>query len=481
MGYQSGMDRNERQLLPETLDDYVSEENPVRAIDAFVEGLDLGQVGMVVKEPGSMGRDGYDPRMLLKLYIYGYLHKIRSSRALERETKRNLEVIWLTRKLQPDHWTINDFRRKHAKVFKAVLREFNLLCLKLDLFGRELVGIDGSFVRAVNSKGRNFSRKKLRVLLRRIEHQVEEYAKALESAEGAKESLGTEKEKGLSEKLAKLGQKRRECQEMLEEAERTPDGQVSLSDPDSRLLKKGQESTVGYNAQVAVDGKNHLIAAAEVTQDANDYQQLEPMASASQELLESEKLKVVADGGYASGEQVKRCEEKGMEVHAPPRAEVKSGEGRYPMESFRYDQKNDCYACAHGQKLERHQDTIMKGVAYRVYYNVAACRDCPVRSQCTKGQYRKLKINPWHEHLERVKLRVRKHPEIYARRKGLVEHVFGTIKHWQGQGFFLTRGRQNVAGEFMLSCLAYNLRRAINLIGVSGLLKALEKTQTAAI
>ena len=232
---------------------------------------------------------------------------------------------------------------------------------------------------------------------------------------------------------------------------------------------------VGYNTQVAVDAKNHLIAAAEVTQDPNDYQQLEPMASASQELLESENLKVVADGGYASGEQIQRCEKKGFEVHAPPRARVKSGEGRYPMESFRYDQNSDCYICARGQSLLRHQDNLMKGVLYRVYYNVAACRGCPVRAQCTKGQYRKLQINPWHESLERVKQRVENNPEIYARRKGLVEHIFGTIKHWQGQGFFLTRGKEKVTGEFILSCLAYNFRRVLNLLGVDALLKMLQK------
>jgi transposase len=475
MGYIRGIDRNERQLLPESLEDYVGPENPVRVIDAFIDGLNLGELELIVKEPGSVGRDGYDPRALLKLYIYGYLNRIRSSRALERESRRNLEVIWLTGKLQPDHWTINDFRRKNSKAFKAVLREFNLLCLKLDLFGRELVAIDGAFVSGVNSKSRNFTRKKLDKLIKRIDERVAEYLKKLESTEGAKEQLGSGEEKDLSEKLKQLEEKRREYKEMLAEAEVSPSGQLSLSDPDSRMLKKGTQSTVGYNVQIAVDGKEHLIAAAEVTQDPNDFEQLEPMASASQEFLESENLKVVADGGYASGEQVERCEKKGFEVHVPERATAKSAKGVYARERFRYDEESDSYICPENQELKAHKNSVIKGVEYRVYYSVAACRDCPVRAQCTGGKYRKIQINPWHETMVEVRARVKREPEIYARRKGLVEHPFGTIKHWQGQGFFLCRGKEKVTGEFMLSCLAYNLRRVLNIKGVAELLKELGK------
>lgn len=484
MAYEQGIDRAQPLLLPESLDDYVSQSNPVRVIDAFVESLELHELDMDCKEPGTVGRDGYDPRALLKLYMYGYLNRIRSSRRLEQETKRNLEVIWLMRKLQPDHWTINEFRRRHAKAFKKLLKKFNLLCLKMGLFGGELVALDGSFIKAVNSKTRNYTSKQLKEVVERIEQTIRDYLEKLSSdfdEDGSGGRGGQNSDEATAQALAALEQKRGKWQDRLDEAEASENKQVSLSDPDSRRLNKRNQKTVGYNAQVAVDGQHHLIAAAELTQDGNDLRQLEPMSRAAKEELGVERLKVLGDTGYHNLLQIHQCEEQGIEVHSPARAPRASEKDFYPVRAFHYDAEQDCYRCPNGQQLTRHADDKQGEVIYRIYYNSAACRDCSLRKECTKAKYRKLHIHQYAEVGEKVATRLKEEPEIYARRKGLVEHVFGTIKwDWQ-QGALMTRGLVSTRGEWMLSCLAYNLRRSLNLLGVERLLEALGEPRSATL
>jgi transposase len=471
-------------LLAERVEDYVGADNPVRAVDAFVEGLDLPDLGFVLRTEGALGASEYDPRAMLKLYVYGYLNRLRSSRELEKATLRNLEVIWLMRKLTPDHWTINAFRKTHRARFKAVFRQFHLVCAGLGLFGAELVAVDGTFLKAVNNPQDNFTQAKVQKLLAQIDERSEAYLQELETLdrEAAAQSLaagavahdGDHKAERLDQKLAALEEQRVRCQELLAAMEKSPTGQVSLHDPDARSLEKGQQRTVGYNAQIAVDASHHLIVAEEVTQEPNDAALLAPMAGTAKEALGVAQIKVVADRGYYSHEQIRQCAEQGIVTYVPRQATPQAGTGGYPLERFTYEAKEDHFRCPQGRILTRHEDSRKGRNWYRVYYaGKAACRDCQVRAQCTKGQYRKLTVPVEEEIIAAVQARLRQHPEILAQRRTLVEHPFGTMKFWQGCHHFLTKGLEQVRAEFTLSCLAYNFRRVLNLLGVRPLLDAL--------
>lgn len=480
MTYRRGVDRDQVMLLAERVEDYVGADNPVRAVDAFVEGLDLAKLGFPLRTVGALGASEYDPRAMLKLYVYGYLNRLRSSRELEKATLRNLEVIWLMRKLTPDHWTINAFRRTHRARFKAVFRQFHLICGNLGLFGAELVAIDGTFLKAVNHPQDNFTQAKVQKWLEQIDERSEAYLQELETLdkEAAVQSLaeaaGGDRAEELKQKLAKMEEQRTRAAALLVAMEQSPTGQVSLNDPDARSLDKGSQRTVGYNAQIAVDAAHHLIVAEEVTQQPNDAQLLAPMAGAAQEALGLETIKVVADRGYYSHEQMRQCAEQGIETYVPMQTPHQAGNGAYPLERFTYDAEKDHFVCPQGRTLTRHSDSRKAGSVYRVYYaGKAACRDCPVRAQCTQGQYRKLAVAVEEPIIAAVKTRLQKHPEISAQRRNLVEHPFGTMKFWQGYHHFLTKGLERVRAEFTLSCLAYNFRRVLNVLGVGPLLDAL--------
>lgn len=479
MSYLRGVARQQMMLLPESVEDYVGADNPVRVIDAFVEGLALGALGFELKAEAAPGAPPYDPKAMLKLYVYGYLNRIRSSRELEKATRRNLEVIWLLGRLTPDHWTINAFRREHRARFKAVFRQFNLLCGSLGLFGAELVAIDGTFLKAVNSPRRNFSQAKVRRMIEEIDRRTEAYLEALEAAERevpaqSMAAAGGEQDSApIQERLAALEQKRRECAALLEALTAEPGAQLSLTDPDSRALRKNSECTVGYNAQIAVDAAQHLIAAEEVTTEPNDSALLEPMAQAARAALGVEKIAAVADRGYYSHEQVARCAEAGIEAYVPAPQRPTPGEGEYPIERFDYDAARDLYVCPQGRELPRKSDSTRSSGRYRAYYDSRACRGCPVRRACTRGAYRKLTVHEHQEVISAARARLRARPEICKQRHALAAHPFGTLKFWLGYRAFLCRGLEMVRAEFSLSCLAYNLRRALNLLGVERLLAAL--------
>jgi transposase len=485
MTYRCGVDRHQEMLLAERVEDYVGADNPVRAIEAFIEGLDLPALGWPMRGAGALGTTPYDPRAMLKLFVYGYLNRLRSSRELEKATRRNLEVIWLMRKLTPDHWTINEFRRIHRARFKGVFRQFHLVCGSLGLFGAELVAVDGTFLKAVNNPQGNFTEAKVQGLLAQIDARCEVYLQELETldAEAAGQSMAeatagdraVEAER-LRAKLAAMEEQRARCQELLTAMEKSPTGQVSLNDADARSLEKGCQRTVGYNAQIAVDAAYHLIVAEEVTQEPNDVALLAPMAAAAKEALGVEQIKVVADRGYYSHEQMRRCAEQDIETYVPRPAPKQAGTGGYPLERFVYEAKEDLFRCPQNRLLTRHEDTRKGHLWYRVYYaGKAACRDCPVRAQCTKGRYRKLTV-PVEEAIgAAVQARLRARPEIFAQRRNLVEHPFGTMKFWQGYHHLLTTGLESVRAEFTLSCLAYNFRRVLNLLDVGPLLVALAK------
>jgi transposase len=489
MTYRCGVDRNQVLLLAERVEDYVAADNPVRAVEAFVEGLDLSSLGFAVRGADALGAPEYDPRALLKLLIYGYLNRLRSSRELEKATRRNLEVIWLLRQLTPDHWTINAFRKTHRTRFKAVFRQFHLICAGLGLFGAELVAVDGTFLKAVNSPQDNFTQAKVQRLLQQIDARSETYLQELETLdrEAAAQSLAeaTSRDRGqeaerLKQKLAAMEQQRARCQELLTAMEQSPTGQVSLNDADARALEKGGQRTVGYNAQIAVDAAHHLIVAEEVTQEPNDTALLAPMAGAAKEALGVAQIKVTADRGYYSHEQMRQCAAQGIETYVPRPAAPPAGTGRYPLERFDYDAKEDLFRCPQGRALTRHEDSRKGRHWYQVYYaGPVACRDCPVRAQCTGGQYRKLTVLVEGEIVAAAQARLREHPQIFAQRRNLVEHPFGTMKFWQGYHHFLTKGLERVRAEFTLHCLAYNFRRVLNVLGLGPLLAALAKTAVA--
>ena len=472
MHYIMGTDRHQAHLLPPTVEEYVSAAAPVRVIDAFVEGLDLKALGFLTP-PKDTGRPPYHPGMLLKLYAYGYLQRIRSSRRLEAECGRNLEVIWLTGQLQPDHWTIAAFRREHKERFKAVLREFNLACRKLELFGAELVAIDGAKFKAVNSPKRHYSAEQLRELVAHIDARIDEYVQQLDQADQAAAELpGQPTADELAAKLAQLQHRRAHHAELHSALTAAGQSEVSLTDPDSRGQKK---VGVGYNVQIAVDAKHHLIVAETVEQSANDLHQLAPLAQAARDELGV--TTAVADAGYHERGQLQACEEAGLTTYVPAPAnrsgQSTDGQAVYPKANFTYDAAQDVYRCPAGQTLP-HADTGEKhGKRCDYYFNAAACAACAQRALCTAAPYRKLSRLENEAVVERQAQRVVAHPEVVARRKEIVEHPFGTMRLW-GHDEFLCRGLGMVRAEFSLTALAYNLRRALNVKGVAKLLGVLQ-------
>lgn len=471
MHYIEGADRGQQQLLPPCVEDYVGPNAAVRVIDAFVDRLDDQALGL--GEAAATGRPGYRPGVLLKLYIYGYLHRVRSSRRLEAECGRNLEVIWLLGGLRPDHWTIAAFRREHKGRFKEVLREFNVLCRELGLFGAELVAIDGAKFKAVNNRNAYYTRAQLEELVPQLDAGIEAYVEQLEQADEAAAGVpeGPTAEE-LVQKLAQLQQRRAEYAQLRDQLAAEGKEEIALTDPDSRGQKK---VGVGYNVQVAVDTKHDLIAAEAVTQDANDSAQLAPMAQAAQDAIGARR--VVADAGYHERKQIAACEEVQITTYVPaPRTcsgRTREGVEVYPKEKFTYREANDDYTCPAGERLTRVAHGWKHDKPADYYANPAACAQCPLRPQCTTAKYRRLSRLAQEDVVERQAQRLAANRHLMRERSATVEHVFGTFRIW-GHDTFLCRGLGAVRGEFSLSALTYNLRRAINILGVGPLLIAFQ-------
>ena len=464
--------------MPEVLDDYIASENPVRFIDAFVGQLDLSKAGFSNAQLNETGRPPYDPGDLLRLYLYGYLNRVRSSRGLEREAARNLEVIWLLRKLRPDFKTIADFRRDNGKGIKAVGREFILLCRKLELFGGELVAIDSSKIKGQNSKGRNYSEARRKALLAEIEKKVSSYLKELDQGDAREETnqIGPERLSApeLKAKIAQLEERKKELQSVSQELEKSGASQVSLTDPDSRAMSMGRGSTIGYNVQTAVDAKHSLIVETQVTNTTSDLGALGIMAIKTQEALEAKNLSVVADKGYYNGKEVLLCDTIGVTAYvAKPLTSANTALGLYGKEKFKYDAMENCYICPAGQKLTYRFATNEKGRAI-YYYRASGCKSCPLKAKCTRNkENRTITRLAAEEVQERMAERVAANPQIMRRRKAIIEHCFGTIKRSLGYDYFLCRGMRQVTTEVNLTVLAYNLKRACNLIGVQNLIAVL--------
>lgn len=479
-GYIPAVDRHQAVLLPDVLDDYVGAENPVRVIDAFVDGLALADLGFDRARPAETGRPGYDPRALLKLYLYGYLHRVRSSRRLERETRCNVEVMWLVGRLTPDFKTISDFRAHHAAALPNVFRAFTVVCRQLDLYGAELVGIDGTKLRAVNAKARSFSPPELRRHLRRIDAKVKAYLAELDVRDRAETGAEPPAAEPLRAKLARLEERRADYQALLTTMETTGARQVTLTDPESRRMKTGGTTQVCYNAQIAVDAKHHLVAAEAVTNAETDVHQLSPMALAAHEALGAPAgLTVAADAGYHTGPEVVACVAAGLvpEVPAPSPPRRAAGGTGFAKAEFTYLPADDAYRCPAGHVLPFRFATTEDAQEQRYYYDAAACAACPLRARCTGSadptQGRRIKRWAQEAVLEAMAARLRADPTAVVRRKSLVEHPFGTIKRSDDAAYFLVRGLTKVRGEFSLMTLAYNLRRALRVIGVRRLLAAL--------
>lgn len=459
-------------LFPERLEDYVGPENPVRFLDAFVAGLELTALGFARAQCAATGRPPYDPAALLKLYLYGYLHRIRSSRRLEAECQRNVELIWLTGKLTPDFKTIADFRRDNLKPLQAVAREFTGLCRKLELFGGELLAIDGSKFRAVNARERNFNASKLEELLAHTDARLAEYFQMLDAADAAEPPVTPLDQTTLQAKIAALQAKRDWHAELLAglAAEQK---QVSVTDPDTRRMRTAQGNVVGYNAQLAVDAKHKLIAAAEVTNDVTDVQQLADVALAAKENLALQQTEVVADKGYYNASEVRRCVDQGITPHLPQTdTSANTKQGLFGKSRFVYDAAKDVYVCPGQQELTYRFATEELGRGLR-YYRARGCRDCALKPQCTRNQGDRTITREDNEALmEAMAARLKAQPEKYALRKQLAEHPFGTIKRWFGYDHFLLKGLAKVRTEWSLITLVYNLKRVLNLVRFQKLMAA---------
>lgn len=517
MRYIKGKEREQAILFPESIDDYVGDDNLVRFIDAFVNTLDMVELGFTYSQPKETGRKAYNPSSMLKLYIYGYTQRIRSSRRLESETKRNVEVMWLMEKLTPDFKTIADFRKDNVNSMKKVFKEFTIMCKKMDLFGKELVAIDGSKFKAVNGKAKCYTKGFLKSEIKEIEEKIEKYLKEIETIDTEERKHRKIDKKKLESSINQIREKREEVEQMLKRIESGEIEQISKTDKDSRMMKQpGGGYEVSYNGQISVDSKHHLIIDIDVTNEGNDLKQLSNMAIKSKEILEKgtpedeskneskdeskneskeenkdrnkqkeedkfkkeDRLKVVADVGYHKGEEISKCESAAITCYVPPPMRSPNERaGRYGIDEFKYDKDKDLYVCPAKQELtfrgiQKRDDNELR------IYECSKCRQCTLRNKCIseKGNKR-IKRSQYEETLQAVRERCKSNREIVKKRSQIVEHVFGTMKETIGYGGgFLLKGLEKVRGEFSLIALSYNIKRVLNVLGTKAMIQLLNQT-----
>ncbi|KPX43634.1 IS1182 family transposase [Pseudomonas syringae pv. tagetis] len=468
-----GEHRGQGTLLPESLDDYVSDTNPVRVVDVFVDKLNLVNLGFEGAIPADTGRPAYHPAILLKIYIYGYLNRIQSSRRLEREAQRNVELMWLTGRLMPDFKTIANFRKDNSKAIRGVCRQFVVLCQQLGLFGENLVAIDGSKFKAVNNRDRNFTSAKLKRRMEEIESNISRYLTALDTADRQEPTSSGAKTVRLEEKIAKLKVQMKELQAIEIRLNDSPDKQVSLTDPDARSMMTRGTGIVGYNVQTAVDAQHHLIVAHEVTNVGSDRDQLSSMAKQAREAMASDSLSVVADRGYFKGEEILACHNADITAYVPkPMTSGAKADGRFNNDAFIYDAANNHYVCPAGETLIWRFSSVEKGMKLHRYWS-SKCQGCALKIQCTPSKLRRIRRWAHEAILEEMQVRLSNAPDMIRVRKRTVEHPFGTLKQWMGATHFLTRRLEGVSAEMSLNVLAYNMKRIMKMLGTSSLMKAL--------
>jgi transposase len=469
-------DRQQVTLLPECLDDFIAQDNPVRVVEAFVTELDLAELEFEGVMPAATGRPAYHPAVMLKIYIYGYLNRIQSSRRLERECQRNVELMWLTGRLAPDFKTIADFRRDNGRGIRNVCRRFVELCRELKLFSQALVAIDGSKFKAVNSRDRNFTPGKIDKRREQIEHSIQRYLDALATADRTQPSDVEAKTERLREKIERLRRRMQQLDQLEAQLKSQPEPQLSLTDPDARSMTSTGKGTgtVGYNVQMAVEAKHHLIVAHEVTNVGHDRTQLHPMARAARAAMGKTRLKAVADRGYYFGEQIKSCHDAGISALVPkPDTSSAHFDGRFGKADFIYIARDDEYQCPAGERAIRRFEDLSKGQVQHIYWS-SACPRCPMKPQCTPGAYRRIRRWEHEAVLEAAQRRLDKQPNAMTLRRKTIEHVFGTLKHWMGSTHFLTRRLTNVSTEMSLHVLAYNFKRVLSILGISRTMKAMK-------
>jgi transposase len=475
-----GLNRDQTLLFPETLEKYVNENNSVRFIDAFVNSLNLEKMGFTHTIPQETGRPSYNPKDLLKLYIYGYLNQVRTSRRLERECHRNIEVIWLTKKLSPDHKTIADFRKDNPAGIKAVFKEFVKLCIGIGLYGKELIAVDGSKFKAVNAKEKHFNQKTLAKRIELIEKSSERYLEELDAAD--KEEEQNQAKHVWEDKVKALLSKKEACEALLRQMQISGQNEAALTDPDCRLMKTRGGIEPGYNVEAAVDAKNHLIVDYEATNAQSDNHELCAIATSALKTLGVEHIDAVADNGFFDSEEIKKCVDSNIVPYVAFQRKSTGGHGGVPTpefssDKFTYDKSADLYVCPAGQKLGFYYSTVIDGKRMRVYRSKSdACFACRFyMTKCTR-----FKVGRWirrweHEWvIEDMKRRLRLHPEVMDLRKKVVEHVFGTVKRAFGAGYLLLKGLGKVNGELGFAMLAYNMKRAFNILGPKRLMQVLE-------
>lgn len=471
----AGADRDQTLLLPPSLEDYIGEDNPVRVVDAFVDELDLRELGFSGVDPKITGRPAYHPSVMLKIYIYGYLNQVQSSRRLEREAGRNIELMWLTGHLAPDFKTIANFRKDNGTAIQSVCSQFVHLCRGLGLFAKAVAAIDGSKFKAVNARERNHTRGKLKRRIDQVEKSIARYLQSMDAIDAQDGDVAEERTTQLGDKITMMKAKLRELRAKEAEVIAHPDKQISQTDADARAMSTSMKASgmVGYNVQAAVDSEHHLIVAHEVTNASHDRAFLSPMAEKAKLAMDTDKLEVLADRGYFSGPQIKVCEELGAVPLVPkPNTSGSKAAGRFDRSEFTYDEERDVYRCPAGEELIHRFTTEEKGLTLNVYWS-SSCPDCKIRSNCTTSKYRRIKRWEHESVVENMLGRLDKRPDAMTIRRQTVEHVFGTLKSWMGPCHFLTKGIKNVATEMSLSVLAYNIKRLLVIMGVKPLIAAI--------
>jgi transposase len=472
-----GEDRRQGALLPEYLDDYVAEENPVRVIDVFVDELDLAGLGFERVQAAATGRPGYHPGSMLKLYLYGYLNQVQSSRRLEREARRNTELMWLLGKLAPDFKTIADFRRDNGAAIRATCAAFVAICRQVGLLSGGVVAVDGSRFKAVNTRDKNFTPGAVRRRIEQAEESIERYLQALDTADRQEGEEAEFRGDRIRDRLAALRKQVRDLRIVEAELAEAPDGQISLTDPDARAMATNGKGTglVGYNVQAVVEAKHHLIVAHEVTNQGHDRAQLANMARQAKDATGAPELTVLADRGYFSGEEILACEQAGATPYVPkPITSGAKAAGRFGKQDFVYSPEQDAYRCPAGEVLGRRMTTIENGQTLHRYWNLSSCRTCALKLQCTPAKERRITRWEHEDVLETMQRRLDRAPHAMRIRRQTVEHVFGTLKAWMGATHFRTRRLKNVAAEMSFQVLAYNLTRAIAILGVQPLIAAIQ-------
>lgn len=456
-------------ILPISYEEMISENNPVRVLDAFVGSLNMKELNFknAERKINKAGRPSYNPKDMLKLYLYGYFNGIRSSRKLAKECERNIEVFWLIREIKPDFRTIAMFRKNNINNMKLVFKEFSILCDSLNLIGKEIVAIDGTKFRANNGRKKNYTKGKIKKQIEYYEENIEKYMEVLDKEdEEETDNKVTASKKEIEEKIEEAKKRIEELKEKKEKVEK--DGEISETDKDARHMKASNNGTdIAHNVQIAVDNKADLVVAVDVTSSPADQGQLSNMAKKAKEELGAEEITVLADKGYWNGEEIRKCEEEKITtIISSPKEPGNKG---YKRSNFKYDEEKDSYICPMGEELYRLK---RKG---RVYANKEACKNCINREKCTKAKKgREIQLTENHEYMERAKKRQEENMELYKKRQMIVEHVFGSVKRNLGYTYLLLRGNEKVKGESFMHFLVYNIKRVCNVKEVKEIIEAIK-------